>query len=251
MVSVFRRRRNPLFHYGGRNLKVALRLTCTQASNFTGVLSMAIEQASTIELQHSLVQHHLSRLRAKQTPPSEFRQHVRVLATLLAAEATKNVALQPITVETPNEMTTCSELAGRFAAVPILRAGLGMVEPLAELIPQLEVWHLGVYRDEETAQPVHYYDKLPSNNPPDIAFVLDPMLATGGSACMAIQTLKRWGVPKILMLSIISTPEGIARLQQEFGDVTVYTCAIDRCLNERKYIVPGLGDAGDRIFNTT
>ena len=211
---------------------------------------MAIEPAGIVELQHSLVQHHLSRLRVKKTPPSEFRQHVRVLATLLAAEATKNVALQPIAVETPNEMTTCNELAGRFAAVPILRAGLGMVEPLAELIPQLEVWHLGLYRDEETAQPVHYYDKLPSNYPPDIAFVLDPMLATGGSACMAIQTLKRWGVPKIVMLSIISAPEGIARLQQEFKDVTVFTCAIDRCLNERKFIVPGLGDAGDRIFGT-
>ena len=215
---------------------------------------MADEPAKIIELQHSLVQHHLSRLRAKQTPPSEFRQHVRVLATLLAAEATKHVALQPIAVETPNEMTMCRELSGRFAAVPILRAGLGMVDPLSELIPQLEVWHLGLYRDEETAQPVHYYDKLPSHNPPDIAFVLDPMLATGGSACLAIQTLHRWGVPKVFMLSIISAPEGIARLQQEFTDVTdvtVFTCAIDRCLNERKYIVPGLGDAGDRIFNTT
>lgn len=211
---------------------------------------MANESANIFELQHSLVEHHLSRLRAKQTSPSAFRQHVRILATLLAAEATKNVALQPITVETPNEMTTCSELSGRFAAVPILRAGLGMVEPLEELIPQLEVWHLGLYRDEATAQPVHYYDKLPSNNPPDIAFVLDPMLATGGSACMAIQTLKRWGVPKIFMLSIISAPEGIARLQQKFADVTVFTCAIDRCLNERKFIVPGLGDAGDRIFGT-
>ncbi len=212
---------------------------------------MAMEQTRIIELRHSLVQHHLSRLRAKHTPASEFRLHVRILATLLAAEATRNVDLQPITVETPNEVTTCHELAGRFAAVPILRAGLGMVQPLAELIPQLEVWHLGLYRDEETAQPVHYYDKLPSSNPPDIAFVLDPMLATGGSACMAMQTLKRWGVPKIFMLSIISAPEGITRLQQEFNDVTVFTCAIDRSLNERKFIVPGLGDAGDRIFNTT
>ena len=128
---------------------------------------MANEPSQIVELQHSLVQHHLSRLRAKQTPPSEFRQHIRVLATLLAAEATKNVSLQPISVETPNEMTTCGELSGRFAAVPILRAGLGMVEPLEALIPQLEVWHLGLYRDEETAQPVHYYDKLPSNNPPE------------------------------------------------------------------------------------
>jgi uracil phosphoribosyltransferase len=153
-------------------------------------------------------------------------------------------------VETPNESTTCSELAGRLAAVPILRAGLGMVEPMTDLIPQLEVWHLGLYRDEATAKPVHYYDKLPASDPPGIAFVLDPMLATGGSACMAIQTLKRWGVPEIRMLSIIAAPEGIARLQREFSDVNVYACAIDRGLNEHNYIVPGLGDAGDRIFNT-
>jgi len=217
---------------------------------FQDILLMASDSENIIELQHSLVQHHLSRLRAKQTLPSEFRQHVRILSMLLAAEATRSVTLKPVIVETPNETTTCHELAGRFAAVPILRAGLGMVEPLEELIPQLEVWHLGLYRDEETAQPVHYYDKLPTSNPPDIAFVLDPMLATGGSACMAIRALKQWGVPQILMLSIISAPEGIAKVQQEFSDVAVFTCAIDRCLNDRKYIVPGLGDAGDRIFNT-
>ncbi len=211
---------------------------------------MVTEPARIIELQHSVAQHHLGHLRAAQTPPAEFRRHVRILSILLAAEATRDLELQPITVETPNEMTTCSKLSGRFAAVPILRAGLGMVEPLSELIPQLEVWHLGLYRDEHTAQPVHYYDKLPSTNPPDVAFVLDPMLATGGSACMAIQTLKHWCVKKICMLSIISAPEGIARLQQEFNDVPLYTCAIDRGLNDRKFIVPGLGDAGDRIFNT-
>ena len=211
---------------------------------------MANERAGIVELQHAVVQHHLGRLRARQTPPSEFRKHIRILATLLAGEATRNLALQPVTVETPNETTTCRELSGRFAAVPILRAGLGMVEPLSELIPQLEVWHLGLYRDEHTALPVHYYDKLPRSNPPDVALVLDPMLATGGSACMAIQTLKQWCVPKICMLSIISAPEGIARLHQDFPDVAVFTCAIDRGLNERMFIVPGLGDAGDRIFNT-
>ena len=211
---------------------------------------MADELLRVFELQHSVVEHHLSRLRAKTTSPAEFRRHVRMLSTLLAAEATRDLTLSSIQVETPNEITTCSELAGRLAAVPILRAGLGMVEPMTDLIPQLEVWHLGLYRDEETAQPIHYYDKLPASDPPDIAFVLDPMLATGGSACMAIQTLKRWGVPEIRMLSIISAPEGIARLQREFSDVNVYSCAIDRGLNERNYIVPGLGDAGDRIFNT-
>lgn len=208
------------------------------------------EPGRIIELQHSVAQHHLGDLRAAQTSPAEFRRHVRILSMLLAAEATRDLAVQPITVKTPNEMTTCSRLSSRFAAVPILRAGLGMVEPLTELIPDLEIWHLGLYRDEHTAEPVHYYDKLPSSNPPDVAFVLDPMLATGGSACMAIQTLRNWDVKKICMLSIISAPEGIARLQQEFGDVTVFTCAIDRGLNDRKFIVPGLGDAGDRIFNT-
>jgi len=217
---------------------------------FQGIVFMANDSGNINELQHSLVQHHLSRLRAKQTPPSEFRQHVRILSMLIAAEATRSMSLKSVVVETPNEITTCHELAGRFAAVPILRAGLGMVEPLEDLIPQLEVWHLGLYRDEATAQPVHYYDKLPTSNPPDIAFVLDPMLATGGSACMAIKALKQWGVPQILMLSIISAPEGIAKVQQTFSDVVIFTCVIDRCLNERKYIVPGLGDAGDRIFNT-
>jgi len=214
---------------------------------------MADESAQmigVIELQHSVVQHHMSRLRAKTTAPSEFRRHVRMLSTLLVAEATRDLTLQSVSVETPNEHMTCRELAGRIVAVPILRAGLGMVESMTDMIPQLEVWHLGLYRDEETSQPVHYYDKLPASDPPDMAFVLDPMLATGGSACMAIQTLKRWGVPHIRMLSIIAAPEGIHRLRQEFSDVCVYSCAIDRGLNERNFIVPGLGDAGDRIFNT-
>ncbi len=203
-----------------------------------------------VELNHSLVQHHLSRLRNKATRPVEFRQHVRILSTLLAMEATRDLQLRPVSVETPIETTECHELHGRIAAVPILRAGLGMVTPLTDLIADLEVWHLGLYRDEETAMPVHYYDKLPAANPPDVALLLDPMLATGGSACMALEALQRWKVPQVLMLSIISAPEGIQRVTSQFPDVRIFTCAIDRCLNEKKYIVPGLGDAGDRIFNT-
>ena len=202
------------------------------------------------ELQHSLAQHHLSRLRSVDTSPSEFRQHVRTLSTLLAAEVTRNLATQPCQVTTPIETITCQQLKGRIAVVPILRAGLGMVAPLTDLIPDVEVWHLGLYRDEETAQPVCYYDKLPRENPTSVALVLDPMLATGGSASAAIETLKTWGVPKICMLSIISAPEGIARLNDEFPDVPIYTCAVDRELNDQKFICPGLGDAGDRIFNT-
>jgi uracil phosphoribosyltransferase len=203
-----------------------------------------------VELNHSLVKHHLSRLRNKATRPVEFRQHVRILSTLLAMEATRDLQLSPVSVETPIETTECHELHGRIAAVPILRAGLGMVTPLTDLIADLEVWHLGLYRDEETAMPVHYYDKLPAANPPDVALLLDPMLATGGSACMALEALQRWKVPQVLMLSIISAPEGIQRVTSQFPDVRIFTCAIDRCLNEKKYIVPGLGDAGDRIFNT-
>jgi uracil phosphoribosyltransferase len=203
-----------------------------------------------IELDHSLARHHLSRLRNNQTAPAEFRQHIRILSTLLAAEVTRQLPLEPVSVSTPIETTECQQLAGRIAAVPILRAGLGMVTPLTDLIPHLEVWHLGLYRDEATAKPVHYYDKLPADNPADVAIVLDPMLATGGSASMAIEALKRWGVPRIYMLSIIAAPEGIRHVLDQYNDVTIFTTAIDRCLNELKYIVPGLGDAGDRMFNT-
>ena len=202
------------------------------------------------ELSHSLVQHHLSRLRSVDTPTWQFRQHVRCLSTILVSEVTKDLATEDCTVITPLETITCQQLKGRIAAVPILRAGLGMVPPVTDLIPDVEVWHLGLYRDEQTAEPVSYYDKLPTDNPTNVALVLDPMLATGGSAAAAIETLKAWGVPRICMLSIICAPEGIAKLTEEFPDVEIYTCCIDRELNDRKFIVPGLGDAGDRIFNT-
>lgn len=201
-------------------------------------------------LDHSLVRHHLTGVRNRETPSSAFRQHIRVLATLLAAEATRQLPLRTVDVETPIERTQGSSVSARIVAVPILRAGLAMVEPFTELFPATEVRHLGLYRDESTATPVHYYDRLPNNNPPDIAMILDPMLATGGSAVLAVETLKRWGVPQILMLTIISAPEGIAHLNRMFPDVRILTCAVDRTLNARKYIVPGLGDAGDRIFGT-
>lgn len=202
------------------------------------------------ELSHALVHHHLSRLRSVDTPTWQFRQHVRCLSTILAAEVTKDLATEDCSVTTPLETITCQQLKGRIAVVPILRAGLGMVSPVTDLIPEVEVWHLGLYRDEKTAQPVRYYDKLPADNPTSVALVLDPMLATGGSAAFAIETLKEWGVPKICMLSIISAPEGIAKLTDSHPDVDIYTCCIDRELNDQKFIVPGLGDAGDRIFNT-
>ena len=202
------------------------------------------------ELNHALAAHHLSRLRSVATSPAEFRQHVQTLSTLLITEVTRDLDTEPCSVTTPLETISCQQLAGRIAAVPILRAGLGMVAPLTDLIPHVEVWHLGLYRDEDTAQPVRYYDKLPPDNPTSVALVLDPMLATGGSASAAIGTLKKWGVPRICMASIISAPEGIKRLTTEYPDVPIYTCVIDSHLNDRKFIVPGLGDAGDRIFNT-
>ena len=202
------------------------------------------------ELSHSLADHHLSRLRSVSTPPAAFRHHVRTLSMLLAAEVTRGLATEPCLITTPLETIPARQLYGRIAAVPILRAGLAMVEPLTDLIPEIEVWHLGLYRDEATAEPVRYYDKLPRTNPTSVALVLDPMLATGGSASAAIETLKEWGVPRICMLSIISAPEGIERLTTSFPDVQIFTCVIDQKLNDQKFIVPGLGDAGDRLFNT-
>lgn len=206
--------------------------------------------AQTKIIDHPLVACHLTVLRDKTTPPVIFRQSINRLATLLAYEATENLETVEVPVETPLEVTGGRQLKRRIGLVPILRAGIAMVEPMLDLIPNSEVWHLGFYRDEVTAKPVHYYSKLAARFPVDVAFVLDPMLATGGSACMACQSLVEWGVPQIKMLSIISTPEGIARLQEEFPDVEVHTCVIDKGLNADKFIVPGLGDAGDRIFNT-
>lgn len=202
------------------------------------------------ELRHALVEHHLATLRDIETRPPQFRCSVRVLSSLLAADALRDLELCPQSVTTPLQVTMVRRLVQRIAIIPILRAGLGMVEPLTEMIPEAEVWHLGLYRDESTAKPVHYYDKLPQSNPPAVAIVADPMLATGGSAIMAVDALKRWGASTIKVLSIIAAPEGISALTSRYPDVAIHTCVVDQGLNERKYIVPGLGDAGDRIFNT-
>jgi uracil phosphoribosyltransferase len=170
---------------------------------------------------------------------------------LLAYAATSELKTTDLPIETPLQKMIGQKLLHRIGLVPILRAGISMVEPMLDLIPGSEVWHLGFYRDEETAQPVHYYSKLPPSSPVDVAFILDPMLATGGSAAMACQTMKDWGVGVIKMLSIIAAPEGIERLVAEFPDTEIHTCVVDERLNENKFIVPGLGDAGDRIFNTS
>jgi len=201
------------------------------------------------ELDHPLVQHHLSHLRNRETPPHVFRAQVRRLAILLAAEVTRDLPLKEKTIETPLEKTEGAVLAGRIGLVPILRAGLGMTDAILDLLPTAEVWHIGFYRDEKTLQPVEYYQKF-SSNPPDLVFVLDPMLATGGSASAGIDIVKKWGAKEIRMLSIIAAPEGIAYVREQHPDVSIFVCGIDRGLNEAAYIVPGLGDAGDRIFNT-
>lgn len=202
------------------------------------------------EVKHPLIQHHLCRLRDKSSPPWEFRLQLQRLATLLAYEATSDLTLTPVQIETPNGHADCHALSQRVALVPILRAGLGMIDPILQFIPTAEVWHLGLYRDEETAQPVEYYSKLPTSNPPEIAMVLDPMLATGGSINAAIEELEGWGAKDIRVLSIISARPGIDAVTHAHPAVKIYTCVIDPELSGRKFIVPGLGDAGDRTFNT-
>jgi uracil phosphoribosyltransferase len=201
-------------------------------------------------VQHPLVEHHLCRLRDKTTGPLEFRQLIQRLSTLLAYEATQDLVLRRVEFETPLVPAAGQALSQRIGLVPILRAGLGMVDPILSLIPTAEVWHLGLYRDEETARPVEYYSKLPTTSPVDVALVVDPMLATGGSITAALQTLARWGVPHLKVLSVIASQHGVETVASQFPETQIYVCAIDPQLNSRKFIVPGLGDAGDRIFNT-
>jgi uracil phosphoribosyltransferase len=206
--------------------------------------------SGVFQVEHPLIACHLTRLREKSTPPVEFRSLVSRLASLLAYEALKDLRTERVIVETPLEKTDGRKLAQRIGLVPILRAGLGMVEPVLELVPQAEVWHLGLYRDEATAKPVKYYSKLPEERPVDVALVVDPMLATGGSAVAAMSTLRDWGVPQVKLLALIASEEGCKLVETEFPEAQIYVCQIDPELNDKKYIVPGLGDAGDRIFNT-
>ena len=200
-------------------------------------------------IDHPLVSHHIARLRHQETTPDEFRRLTRRLAVLLTYEATKDLHLRDTTVQTPLAKTSGRVLDQRIGLVPILRAGLGMVDPILELIPGAEVWHLGFYRDEKTLRPVEYYKKLPPGDPVDVALILDPMLATGGSAVAAINAVATWGVKHIRLLAMIAAPEGIQVVQSTCGNVAIHVCAVDQRLNENGYIVPGLGDAGDRTFN--
>ena len=202
-----------------------------------------------IESQHPLIKHHLSILRNKATPPAQFRDTVKRLTLLLTHDATASLPIHTKEVETPLTTMQGKTLSERIGLVPVLRAGLGMSQAVLELIPDAEVWHLGFYRDESTYEPVEYYQKL-SNSPPHHALILDPMLATGGSACAAIESVRKWGVKSISLLCLIAAPEGLEKVTTAHNELDIFTCAIDDHLNEQAYIVPGLGDAGDRIFNT-
>ncbi|MBQ9980009.1 MAG: uracil phosphoribosyltransferase [Oscillospiraceae bacterium] len=200
---------------------------------------------------HPLIQHKLSILRDKETGVKEFREIVSEIANLMCYEATRDLQIEEIEIETPVATAKCGRLAGKkLAIVPILRAGLGMVEGMLDLIPSAKVGHIGLYRDPETLQPVEYYCKLPPDIGQRDVFVVDPMLATGGSAAAAITFLKEHGCHHIRLMNIIAAPEGVEKVQSEHPDVDIYTAALDEKLNDHGYIVPGLGDAGDRIFGT-
>ena len=202
-------------------------------------------------MDHPLVQHKVSLLRSKNTGTKEFKELVSEIATLLCYEATRDLPTEEIEVQTPIAIARTRVLSGRkLALVPILRAGLGMVDGMLALLPAAKVGHIGMYRDEKTLEPVEYYCKLPADIAEREVIVLDPMLATGGSACDAISQIKKRGVKNLKFIGIIAAPEGLKRLQETHPDVDIYVAALDEKLNENGYIVPGLGDAGDRIFGT-
>jgi uracil phosphoribosyltransferase len=199
---------------------------------------------------HPALQHKLALLRSVSTEPKKFRELVREISWLLGYEALLDARVAPITVQTPLEEMTGSRLADRIGLIPILRAGLGMVDAMLELMPTAEVWHLGLFRDERTLRPVEYYNKLPDSATVELCMILDPMLATGGSATAAIDVLKRWGATRIKLINLIAAPEGVQAVYSAHPDVEMYCAALDRQLNEKGYILPGLGDAGDRQFGT-
>ena len=202
-------------------------------------------------LDHPLIQHKLAILRSKDTSVKEFRELVNEISGLMCYEATRNLPTVEVDVETPICKAKCRMLAGKkLAIVPILRAGLGMVDAMVDLIPSAKIGHIGLYRDPETHLPVEYYCKLPEDIENRVVFVVDPMLATGGSAVAAIDFLKKRGCRNIVMMNIIGCPEGIRAVQEAHPDVEMYLAACDEKLNDHAYIVPGLGDAGDRIFGT-
>ena len=202
-------------------------------------------------LEHPLIQHKLAILRNKETSVKEFRELISEIAGLMCYEATRNLPTMEVEVQTPVAVAKCKMLAGKkLAIIPILRAGLGMVDSMVDMIPSAKIGHIGLYRDPETHLPVEYYCKLPEDIGNRQVFVVDPMLATGGSAVAAIDFLKSHGCKNIVMMNIIGCPEGVGAVQKAHPDVDIYLAAQDEKLNEHAYIIPGLGDAGDRIFGT-
>ena len=202
-------------------------------------------------MNHPLILHKLSVIRDKNTSVKEFREIISEIASLMCYEATRDLPVEDVEIETPVAKAVVKKLAGKkLAIVPILRAGLGMVDGVVELIPNAKIGHIGLYRDPETLMPVEYYCKLPNDIEERDVFVLDPMLATGGSAEAAITFIKQRGCRSIRLMNIIAAPEGVKKIQEAHPDVDIYTAALDECLNDHGYIVPGLGDAGDRIFGT-
>lgn len=200
---------------------------------------------------HPLIQHKLTHIRDKNTGTKEFRELVEEVAMLMAYEITRDLPLEEVEIETPVAPAKAKVLAGKkLGLIPILRAGLGMVDGILRLIPAAKVGHIGLYRDPETLQPVEYYVKLPTDIAERELIVIDPMLATGGSAAAALAALKKRGARSLKLMCLIAAPEGIARVQKEHPDVDIYAAAVDERLNEKGYIVPGLGDAGDRLFGT-
>jgi uracil phosphoribosyltransferase len=202
------------------------------------------------ESKHPLVKHKLTLMRNKATKPKKFRELIREVAIMLCYEATADLETKPIEVETPMGTAQGVELSEKIGLIPILRAGLGMVDGIWEMMPGAEVWHIGLYRDEKTLKPVSYYNKLPTDPTVQVCLVLDPMLATGGSAIATIDILKKWGAERIKFVGLLAAPEGIAALQEAHPDVPIHIAQIDSHLNDIGFIVPGLGDAGDRQFGT-
>ena len=200
--------------------------------------------------QHPAVRHKLGILRDRKTEPKKFREVVRELSWLLGYEALADARVRPLKVATPLETMDGHELGERIGLIPILRAGLGMVDAMLELMPTAEVWHLGLFRDERTLKPVEYYNKLPDAASVDLCLILDPMLATGGSATAAIEVLKKWGAVRIKLVNLIAAPEGVEAVLRAHPDIEIHCAALDRQLNDKGYIQPGLGDAGDRQFGT-
>lgn len=230
------------------NRSIGLRLELTVKSpafHFEEIVMRKVRES-----RHALVKQKLTRLRRTSTDPKVFRELVREITFLLTYEATADLRLERTSVTTPLGSASGHNLVDKVGLVPILRAGLGMVNSVWEMMPGAEVWHIGLYRDEETLKPVAYYNKLPADPTVQVCLILDPMLATGGSAIAAVDTLKKWGVKRIRFIGILAAPEGIEALHSVHPEVEVYVAKVDSHLNEIGYIVPGLGDAGDRQFGT-